>query len=243
MITGFTKKIFTATKNIIIICTPSWLSGVAAGPIKGWVNLVFLKKWIKTKTTGIEFNDYFTVKRVYSKRYELYQFLVDKYQLKNAGYNYLEFGVSKGHSFKWWLDNTSSPDSKLYGFDTFEGLPEAWGSFKKGDMIAGIPDIEDPRAGFVKGLFQDTLYEFAEKHSLQEQRTIYHLDADLFTATVFVLTTMHRFMKPGDILLFDEFNVPNHEFEAFRIFEQSFNLKYKVVGAVNNYFQVALEVL
>lgn len=243
MISGFTKKIFTATKNIIIALTPGWLSGLMAGPVKGFVNLVFFKKWKREHAVNVEYDDYFSLVRNYSKRYDLYQFITDKYNLTDEAICYLEFGVSRGLSFKWWLNAAKQESSEFYGFDTFEGLPESWGSFKKGDMIAGIPDINDKRAGFVKGLFQDTLYDFVAERSFEDKRTVLHLDADLFSATVFVLTTMHRFMKPGDIILFDEFNVPNHEFEAFRIFEQSFNLKYKVVGAVNNYFQVALEVL
>jgi hypothetical protein len=71
-------------------------------------------------------------------------------------------------------------------------------------------------------------------------RKIIHLDADLFTSTLFVLTSLGSSLKKGDILIFDEFNVPNHEFFAFKIFSDSFYVKTRLLGAVNNYFQVAL---
>ena len=40
--------------------------------------------------------------------------------------------------------------------------------------------------------------------------------------------------------LFDEFNVPNHEFYAFKLFTESFYVKTRLLGAVNNFYQVAL---
>jgi hypothetical protein len=43
--------------------------------------------------------------------------------------------------------------------------------------------------------------------------------------------------------MFDEFNVPNHEFFAFDIFVKSYYIKYEVLGGVNNYYQTAIKIL
>jgi hypothetical protein len=162
---------------------------------------------------------------------------------EKAPFNYLEFGVCRGESFKWWLENTQNSGHLMVGFDTFEGLPENWGVFKKGDMNAAIPEIEDQRGRFVKGLFQDTLPAFLkEGHLTNDKRLIVHLDADLFTSTLYVLTTLAPYLKKGDVLFFDEFNVPNHEFFAFKMFCDSYYIKTKLLGAVNNYYQVAIEI-
>ena len=46
--------------------------------------------------------------------------------------------------------------------------------------------------------------------------------------------------KKNDLLFFDEFNVPNHEFYALKIFTEAFYIQTELIGAVNNYYQVAL---
>ena len=42
-----------------------------------------------------------------------------------------------------------------------------------------------------------------------------------------------------DILFFDEFNVPDHEFRAFSIFCESWYVRTKLLGAVNNFLQTS----
>jgi len=207
-------------------------------------NTLSLAKWVSRQKGVSAFNDFYSLKRDYSKRYKLYEYIIDRFELKNKEITYLEFGVYKGNSFNWWLRHCDHPKCKFYGFDTFEGLPENWGNtYNKGDMLADVPDIHDPRGNFVKGLFQHSLPDFLltfHQELKKETRKIIHLDADLFSSTLFVLTSMAPFLKKGDILMFDEFNVPNHESYAFRIFCDAYYIKTKLVGAVNNYFQVAL---
>jgi len=56
-------------------------------------------------------------------------------------------------------------------------------------------------------------------------------------------TTIAPRLKPGDILFFDEFGVPTHEFRAFMDVAWAYRMKYKLLGAVNNYMQIALKIL
>ncbi|MGB0429104.1 MAG: GTPase [Bacteroidia bacterium] len=101
-----------------------------------------------------------------------------------------------------------------------------------------IPKTDDPRAFFYKGLFQDTLPSFIEKTNL-DKKLIIHLDADLYTATYYVLNWMAPYLKKGDIIFFDEFSVPLSEFKAFTEFQRSHYLKFKLIGSVNNFYQAA----
>jgi uncharacterized membrane protein len=68
------------------------------------------------------------------------------------------------------------------------------------------------------------------------------LDADIFSATLYVLTTLAPYLQPNDILFFDEFNVPSHEYLAFKMFTQSYYVQTEVLGAVNNFYQVAFKI-
>ena len=68
-----------------------------------------------------------------------------------------------------------------------------------------------------------------------------HLDADLYSSTLFALTSLAPHLKPGDIILFDEFGVPMHEYRAFMDFLSAYPFDYEVLGAVNNYLHVGMK--
>jgi O-methyltransferase len=242
---AFIIKINAFVKGLILFLKPHRIIGFLEKPLYFTANLIKLSKWISINRAGVPFDDFFTAKRDYSKRYELYDFVSKKFALNKDDIIYLEFGVFEGHSFKWWLGENSHPESRFYGFDTFEGLPEHWGMFfGKGTLMANVPEINDTRATFIKGLFQETLPGFLrEGELLTKRRKVILFDADLFSSTLFSLSSLHPFLNQGDLIFFDEFNVPNHEFHALKIMEESYYLKTKLIGSVNNYYQIALEVI
>lgn len=205
-------------------------------------NFNSLRKWISKNNEGLILNDFYSSKRDYPKRLQLFEAVINHFSLDKSSILYLEFGVASATSFKWWVNRVKDENAYFVGFDTFEGLPEDWGGFyKKGDMYGAVPDLNDNRTMFVKGIFQDTLNDFIEKHKekLQTKRKVIHMDADLFSATIFTLSQLYPFLKKGDIILFDEFNVANHEYFAFKIFTESFYVNLKPIAAVNNYYQTA----
>lgn len=201
-----------------------------------------LSKWRNSaKVNG--YNDWYQNNWDYNRRLKLYEEVSKAEKLDSIAIDYFEFGVCGGHSFKWWLEHNKNTGSKFYGFDTFEGLPENFGPFAKGSMAVALEslNINDPRASFYKGLFQDTLVPFLDNYRSDRKKLI-HLDADLFSATLFSLSQLYRFLNDGDILLFDEFAVPKHEFMAFKIFTESFYVNYEVIGAANNYLFLAVKI-
>lgn len=207
------------------------------------LNLAYLSKvskWI-SRNRNIAFNDFYSPKWDYNKRYKLYEFVFGSKKLDQA-ITYLEFGVSGGHSFKWWVDANKHPESSFSGFDTFEGLPEDWGGFRQGAMTADIPEMNDSRVSFYKGLFQETLPGFLKSFDASKRKVIL-MDADLFSSTIYVLTMLGPYLRKGDIILFDQFNVPMHEFLAFQIFTSSFYQKSELIGAANNYYFCAFELV
>ncbi|HZI01448.1 MAG TPA: class I SAM-dependent methyltransferase [Flavisolibacter sp.] len=213
-----------------------------SGPINLAADMADLSDWrIKHPVKG--YNDFYQETWDYNRRYLLYDSITKQEGLDYAPIDYFEFGVAGGYSFKWWMEKNKNGSSRFFGFDTFEGLPEKWGAFEKGSMAYAMDSLQinDPRASLYKGLFQDSLIPFLDKYDNRNRKLI-HIDSDLFSAAIFVMSQLYRFLKPGDILLFDEFAVPQHEFLAFKIFTESFYINYEVIGAANNYLFVAVKI-
>jgi len=204
-----------------------------------FANLAELSIWISKHKNDCS-NDFYIRKFNSSKRETLYEQVITTCEL-DTHINYIEFGVSKGASFRWWVDRIQHADARFYGFDTFSGLPEAWGPFKKGDMGNDNepPVIDDYRHTFYQGLFQQTLIPFLNSYK-SDCRKVIHMDADIYSATLYVLTLITPYLEKGDIIFFDEFSVPLHEFKVLKEWSSSFYINYKVLGGVNNFYQIAI---
>jgi hypothetical protein len=174
----------------------------------------------------------------------MYKWVLEKENLTLNQVNYLEFGVASGQSFRWFLSQITNPESRFYGFDTFTGLPEDFGVYKKGMFNNNTqpPLIDDKRGKFYQGLFQQTFPDFLKELN-NTNRKIIMMDADLYSATLYVLTSISPFLKKDDIIFFDEFAVPTHEFKAFHDFVQSHYTNLKLIAAANNYYFVAFKVV
>jgi hypothetical protein len=97
------------------------------------------------------------------------------------------------------------------GFDSFEGLPEdwvqPWGTTPRGtfSMEGRPPALRDARVEFVRGWFQNTLYPFlADLKSAPAGPVLVHYDADIYTSTLFILSTLWNPI-PEYYFVFDEF--------------------------------------
>lgn len=183
---------------------------------------------------------------VFGNRVELYEF-VESNVLEHQPIDYIEFGVYQGASLFKWAELNTHPRSRFYGFDTFEGLPETWDRirepFVEGHFDTGgqTPHTDDGRVRFVKGLFQETLPGFLQEFEPQSQ-VVVHNDSDLYSSTLYCLTQCDRVLRPGSVLIFDEFSTSSHEFQAFYDYTRSYRRTFRVLGAVGSkpYVQIAL---
>lgn len=219
--------------------------GFITGFLLNFAYLIKFSKWRK-KHSKSPYNDFFSNKFDFNKRYNLYKFLLEEEKIADATINYWEFGVYTGSSFNWWLEHNKNENSKFVGFDTFDGLPENWNIYKKGDMTTSgnKPYFDDKRYELIEGLFQDTVKDFIKTFDFDiNKRNIINLDADLYSSTIFVLYNLYPHLKKDDIIIFDEFGVPNHEFRAFLDFFNSTYLKYELLAASNNYYQIAIKII
>jgi O-methyltransferase len=158
--------------------------------------------------------------------------------------DYFEFGVWQGAATDAWRKLNTHPDSRFVGFDTFEGLPEDWeDGHPKGTFNTGgaIPNIDDARVSFVKGLFQDTLRDFLDNFTARN-RLVINVDCDLYSATLFVLGTLDKHFVPGTIIIFDDFYSMNHETKAFIDYDRSFSRGWRAIGKMPHCVKVAIEI-
>jgi Macrocin-O-methyltransferase (TylF) len=153
---------------------------------------------------------------------------------------YLEFGVAYGASILYWSRALDGPQYTFHGFDSFEGLPETGGPWRKGQFSSGgaHPFVNDPRVGFFKGWFHDVLPAYVvPSHDL----LILNLDADLYSSTIFVLNHLRSYIKPGTLIYFDEMNHVDHEPKAFDEFLCQSEFEFKPLCADRTLAHVSFE--
>ena len=140
-----------------------------------------------------------------------------------------------------WCALLQNPSSSLHGFDSFEGLPEAWDSSRpEGTFSVGsvAPTFDDARVSVHKGWFSDTLPAFTlPDHDV----LVVNLDADLYSSTMLVLRTLRDALRPGTILIFDEFCDRFHELKAFEEFLAATHMRFRFIGGTENLEHVAFE--
>lgn len=138
--------------------------------------------------------------------------------LAPAGGMALEFGVFSGQSLK--VIAGARDGAEVYGFDSFEGLPEVYRPHLREGHFAvdALPEVEG--AELVVGWFADTLPRFLDEHP--GHVSFLHFDADLYSSTRTVLDLVGPRLRAGSILIFDEFfNFPgweDHEYRAWTEF-------------------------
>lgn len=184
------------------------------------VNYLRLGRWMSGN--GFDFD------RCLPDRRAVFDFVASRIQDRRV--LYLEFGVHEGASILYWSTKLRHPEAKLHGFDSFEGLPEAWGPWDKGRFQTGgqVPVTSDPRVRFFKGWFEDVLPNYVvPAHDV----LVVVLDADLYSSTSYVLRQLRAQIRPGTLIYFDEMNHVDHEPKAFQEFIEASSLKFKPVCA------------
>jgi hypothetical protein len=157
----------------------------------------------------------------------------------------LEFGVFQGGTIRYIAKQLPSGQA-IHGFDSFEGLPEAWSGFDLGQSAFStggkLPKVP-ANVTLHKGWFSNTLPEWAQKN--QGAVAFMHVDCDLYSSTMDILNALQDRIQPGTVVLFDEyFNYPNwenHEYKAWQEFVKRTNIRYEYLGYARQ--QVAVRVV
>ena len=133
-----------------------------------------------------------------------------------------EFGVADGLATQWWAARGVAFEA-WHGFDTFEGLPEAWSRAGVPVLEAGVfspsageghyPDVRAPYPfTWHPGLIEDTF-----PRTVRPETALFVLiDVDLLEPTIVVLDWLVENGRPGDLVYFDEAFDPWNEGRAIR---------------------------
>lgn len=155
----------------------------------------------------------------------------------------LEFGVYRGGTINLLADKFKN--QTLYGFDSFEGLPEDWdmndhpekGYIEKERFaLDSLPEVLN-NVELIKGWFNESIPKFLETHDINPIK-ILHVDCDLYVSTKIVFDNLNDAIVPGTVIVFDEFypwgrkryrNWKEHEYKALDEWVDKHNRKFKVL--------------
>lgn len=163
-------------------------------------------------------------------------------QLAPTGGMALEFGVFSGTTLR--MIAAARPGGSVYGFDSFDGLPENWrAGFDTGAFdVAEVPEV--PGAELVIGLFDETLPGFLAAHPGPVD--LLHVDSDLYSSAVTVLEHVGPRLRPGSIVVFDEFfNYPgweDHEARAWREHVAAHGTGFRYEAYTHDHEQVVVRI-
>ena len=144
----------------------------------------------------------------------------------------IECGVAQGQSLLW-LVSLAHKNQRIFGFDSFEGLPEDWVmsediTVPAGCFKCGKPNIEG--AELRVGLFSETLSAWKIEHP--GRIAFLHIDADLYSSAATALEELNDQIVPGTVIAFDDmFETPRYkywkqgEYKAFQEWQQTYDRK------------------
>ena len=157
----------------------------------------------------------------------------------------LELGVFRGRSLRM-LKRLCPKDAQFHAFDSFMGLPEAWapgepaGSYTTDGVVPAISDVQ-----FHKGWFNETLPPFLKETNLADNINLVHLDCDLYSSTADALDVLGPHLKPGAVLVFDDFLAhPSWQQDQAKAFEEAvtrFHWDFRVLSASMPTKQVVIQ--
>ena len=161
------------------------------------------------------------------------EYVFEKMALKHKTNTlWLEFGVATGKTINYISKFTSEP---VYGFDSFEGLPETWRDYEKGKFTQhGVLPVTNKNVVLIKGLFNETLADFIKLND--KKISFIHMDADLYSSTKYVLDTLKDYIDNNCVIVFDElvnydgFDNEKGELKALYEFITEYNVKYEWIG-------------
>jgi predicted O-methyltransferase YrrM len=165
-------------------------------------------------------------------------------QIAPQGGMALEFGVFQGRSLAVIAE--ARKGREVYGFDSFQGLPEDYRPHVRQGAFALDRGPQVEGAELVVGWFDDTLPGFLDNHPGPVD--LLHVDGDLHSSAVTVLSLVGPRLLPGSVVIFDEFfNYPGWdgggEFRAWEEYLARTGARVEYEAYTSNNEQVVVRII
>lgn len=144
----------------------------------------------------------------------------------------LECGVYFGRSLRVIASHVQGD---VHGFDSFQGLPEAWSASEPAGAYGtcGRMPAMPPNVHLHAGWFEQTLPLFFERHAGPVR--LLHVDCDLYSSTRTVLDAVGPRLVPGSIVVFDDLlgypGYESHELRAWSEWADDTGTPWHLLGA------------
>lgn len=142
----------------------------------------------------------------------------------------MEFGVYQGTTLK--IISDYFPNQTVWGFDSFEGLPEPWfmkslqsgprhptGKFAldKEEMLLVVNQFAERNVKLIPGWFNQSIVPWMNNNP--GPVSFLHIDCDLYSSTLDILNLLNDRIVPGTVIVFDEM-YPWNNFDQYDLWEQ-----------------------
>jgi hypothetical protein len=218
-----------------VLCVFSEISGLSFN------HPVIVLKKIAGEESAIYIQQHMKNARGFYTSKELFDYVIP--MVKEGGL-VIEFGVYSGGTINYLANKFKN--RQIYGFDSFEGLPEMWSGegLQKGSFsLAGLLPKVNINVVLIKGWFDESIPNWIKTNN--QDINLIHIDCDIYSSTKIIFNEFKSKIKIGSIIVFDEyFGYPNwqeHEFKAFKEFIKDTNLKYEYLGYART--QVAVRII
>ena len=141
--------------------------------------------------------------------------------INNVKGDYFEFGLWRGKTFCYahlMKLRYRQFDTKLFGFDSFQGLPEIkdpkdniWsqGQFACSEnelrQHLKVKGFLDNEFELIPGYYENSLNDSLHKQFQNNSAAIVYIDCDLYESTIQVLNFISRYLVNGSIVCFDDY--------------------------------------
>ena len=143
---------------------------------------------------------------VFSSHSELLDFALRESRVPGS---VLEFGVFRGKTINYLAQrlNNVYHSEIVWGFDSFEGLPDDWGGYtitKDTFNQNGLLPRVRKNVKLVKGYFDQSLPEWVTRNHINAV-SLLHVDSDLYESAMDIFRNLDKYIVDGTIIVFDEY--------------------------------------